>query len=51
MDIIDIIMKEVETVIKVKPGYKTHIPKTILEAAGAKENKFIRVKVSLVEDD
>jgi bifunctional DNA-binding transcriptional regulator/antitoxin component of YhaV-PrlF toxin-antitoxin module len=43
-------MKEVETVIKVKPGFKTHIPKTILEAAGVGEGDFIKIKVSKVED-
>lgn len=40
-------MKEVETTIKVKPGFKTHIPKAIFEAAGVEVGDYIKIKVSL----
>jgi hypothetical protein len=43
-------MKEVETVIKVKRGFKTHISKATLEAIGAKEGSFIQARLRLIEE-
>lgn len=43
-------MKKSETVVKVRPGYKTHIPKTVLESIGAKPGSYIKVVVCLKED-
>jgi len=44
-------MKTATTVIRVRPGFKTHIPKTVLESIGAKDGDFIKVKVCLKDDD
>jgi len=43
-------MKTAETVIQIRPDYKTHIPKTVLRSIGAKNGDFIKVIVSLKED-
>lgn len=44
-------MKTATTVIRVRPGYKTHIPKTVLESIGAKEGSYLEVEVRLKDGD
>jgi|BioPla2DNA2_1021312.scaffolds.fasta_scaffold45096_3 bifunctional DNA-binding transcriptional regulator/antitoxin component of YhaV-PrlF toxin-antitoxin module len=44
-------MRPVETIVKVKKHYKTHIPKNVFDAVGAKPGDLVRVQVSPVEDE
>jgi bifunctional DNA-binding transcriptional regulator/antitoxin component of YhaV-PrlF toxin-antitoxin module len=42
-------MKKIQSVIKIKANFRTHIPKPLLEAIGAEEGDFI--KISLWKED
>ena len=37
------VFEEAETIIEIKPGFKTHISKTVLESIGTNEGEFIKV--------
>ena len=39
---------QLPTVIRVRPGFQTHIPRDILHAAGAKEGDYIEITIRRV---
>lgn len=38
-------MDEAETVIRVRPGFQTHIPRHIFHALGVKEGEYVKIIV------